>query len=423
MILEDHMLLPSRKVLAARLVQIEAALPLEEDGAHAQIPYRELDRKLVQFFEQESLKPKKDSRLKNNTVRLDESLDYFVKRLSGSAKADLTDHPKLFNTLKRALKTEAGRMACDACSKLAPIVCNGGKFDVRILNDGGACVKSLREMFEVAHTVARHYYTTYGSLPLGNAQVVFDTKYENDKPHDFPIEIYVGGLTVFDDSPSQTLARVVLVIPAEHFDTAAYLSSLYVLFHECFAHVFQDITPKLPERDEVLPEDSDRFTEGWMDWVAYEVFEQVLKGAGLVSLSSMRFIGSKLDHGIDFHRARVKTTGPQVSKDAGRRDVGREAARRVYEVFKNRLEPDPWRRFLQLSFDLNVMSDFNLYDREDFVTALRFLEENDHQAEPSVRHNILAGEITKYLKHNDIREFIDSVLRLKKKWVPQRSLI
>jgi len=208
------------------------------------------------------------------------------------------------------------------------------------------------------------------------------------------------------------------LIPAEKFDIPAYLSSLYALFHECLAHAFHAITPKLSKRAGVLPED--RFVEGWMDWVAMKVLEEVLDGTGLVNLpSSLRFLPQRRDHAQDLHRARTKTTGTEISELACQLSTGRSAAMKVFEILKNRGAecPDPWSSFLQLSFDLNMMSDFTEDQRESFVTTLDFLEENDHQVQPNPRHYMLAGIITKYLRNKDIRQFIDSVIELKSKWV------
>ena len=411
MTIEKHMLLPSRKALAARLVHIEASLPLEGqfNNDNALGTYRELDFKLGRILEEESKKQRKN-RLNNNNEILDASLNHFLGRLRKHARADLEDHPRLYKILRRAMSAEAKKMACVPCSTRAPQVCDGGKYDDELVSLGGACVAPLKEMFELARDIAVHYYKTYGTLMSGNPEVVFVTRYENDKPHDFPVDFYVGGLTDYADSPLLTRARVALLIQSEHFDTATYLSSLYALFHECFVHAFQGITPKIPKRTAAKPEE--RFTEGWMDWVAIKVLEKVLDGEASVPFSNLRFIPEKRAHAQDFHRARIKTTGAQISQYAGQLSNGAKTAEKVLRVFENYPKPgfDPWRSFLQLSFDLNMMSDFTADQRDNLVGALQYLEENRQ------RHTILCRKITKYLVDNNLREFIDAMQQLKTTW-------
>src|ERR1043166_6930963 len=127
MTIEKHMLLPSRKALAARLVHIEASLPLEGqfNNDNALGTYRELDFKLGRILEQESKKQRKN-RLNNNNEILDASLNHFLGRLRKHARADLEDHPRLYKILRRAMGAEAKKMACIPGRTRAPQVCDGG---------------------------------------------------------------------------------------------------------------------------------------------------------------------------------------------------------------------------------------------------------------------------------------------------------
>ncbi|MEK6336954.1 MAG: hypothetical protein AABM67_18680 [Acidobacteriota bacterium] len=419
---EEHILLSGRKALAARLVQIEAALPLEARFRResAEIAYARLDLKLKDIFPQEK------EQLDNNEIRLDVSLDTLIGRLQFFAQGDLLKQPQLFDDLQQALDQRAKRMACDACSKLAPLVCNGGVRDDEIVSLGGACLAPLKDMFDIAHNVGRHYYVTRGTLMTGNPDVVFATekfsqKNPHHKPHDLPVDYFINGETVYADTPGLTRARVVLKVPVEAFDTNTYLSTLYILFHECIVHAFHAITSTAQTR--VGPKPEDRFVEGWMDWVSYEVLNEVLSGTGLVKAPvNLRFLRQRRDRAFDFHLARVKCQGPSMapfSQLASQRATGKSAATKVLDLFKNRPKDctDPWKKFLQLSFDLNMMSDFDEDQRETFVTMLDFLEDDDRAPDLSPQHNILAGIVTNYLRNNNIRRFIDSVLALKTRWL------
>src|SRR5262249_51359986 len=116
-----HIQLPERKVLAARLVQIEAALPLKDKFGRllAGRAYSNLDKKPPDIFE------KLRTQLDDGKIQLDKFLDPFLYQLQHFARGDLIDKPDLFSELKDALDVRADKMACARCSKIPEKVCNG----------------------------------------------------------------------------------------------------------------------------------------------------------------------------------------------------------------------------------------------------------------------------------------------------------
>ncbi|MFZ0749468.1 MAG: hypothetical protein WAM70_08930 [Pyrinomonadaceae bacterium] len=368
-----------------------------------------MDRKLRDIFKQE--KPQ----LKDNQIPLDEALRVLLDRLHLSAQPDLLGKPQLLQDLRIALDNGANGMRCVACSQFRPVVCNGSNKDDVIVSAGGACLAPLREMFEIAHHTARHYYTTVGTIMPGNPDVFLATEPWPGKPHDFPVDYYVNGLTSYVDSPGKTQARVSLIIPAELFDTATYLSTLSVLFHECIVHAFHALNPPVIR---VGPKPEDRFIEGWMDWISHQVLVEVLGGTGQVGQPSFGFLNLRRAHAEDFHNARIRYWDSAPAALARERYTGRSVAEKVLNVLKSRrdLSADPWHKFLQMSFDLNMMSNFDHNQRQIFVRVLDFLDD-DRQDNASPRHQILSGIISNYLRHNNLSDFVDQILRLKPQWL------
>jgi len=421
MSVQPHILLAERKALAARLVQIEATLPLGHQfrAQSVEIAFENLDRKLKDIFHLER------SQLKDDKVPLDQVLSVCLERLRLSAEVDLLDKTQLAHDLRIALEARAGMVKCADCTQLSTI-CNGGRKDNIIVSAGGACLAPLRQMFEFAETTARHYYSTIGTQMQGDPEVVFASEawpvpeepgVPALKPHDFPVEYYVNGLTSYEDSASQTLARVSLIIPAEMFNTVTYLSTCYVLFHECLVHAFHALNPRVIR---VGPKPQDRFIEGWMDWISYKVLAQVLEGVGEVSPPPLRFLNLRREHAQDFHKARVRYWDPAPATLARDRYAGKNVAKKVFAVFKSRpdLCRDPWREFLRTSFDLNMMSSFDNDQREAFVRLFNFLDD-DPLDPPSPRHNILTGIISNYLRYKNLPGLVDQVLALKPQWLPR----
>jgi hypothetical protein len=319
----------------------------------------------------------------------------------------------LFSELKNALDLRGKAMSCTLCSKFPPNVCNGTDEDDQIVNAGAACLAPLEEMFDIAHAIARHYYRKYGTLMSGNPEVVFGTENFSQskpdvRPHDLPVRFFVNGETKYFDQPPEMHAKVVLKIPVRAFDTNTYLSTLYILFHECIVHAFRAIFPKASRSG---TKDEDRFVEGWMDWISFEILSKVLNGDWpILRRWNLSFLRARQDRALRFHVARIDPDSEFCSKFASSRATGRSAAIKVSNFFKSACSK-PWEKFLQMSFDLNMMSDFDEGKRESFVTVLDFLEDFPEE------HEIIANLLTKYLQTNDLQALINSVVPLESQFI------
>jgi hypothetical protein len=415
--IQGHIPLVKKKVLAARLVQIEASLPLEREfrEKRAGTEYEELDYELPNYWNKTQAEP-----LKHNSVPLDVSVSELISRLDASARTKLEgDFPELLTDLQTAIKRRASHISCERCSPLHPRICDGGGDDDEITSRGGVCIAPLKKMFDLALLVSRAYYTHYGTLLNEDTapEVVFSTHPSPSKPHDLPVDYFINGAVWYEDQPDRNRSRVEFILPAELFDRPTYLSALYIPFHECIAHAFHALTPKVERRKEANPDN--RFEEGWMDWVASQVLRETIDREGLAATLQYDLPHShkRRDETQFFHLARVKThqfnnrrkrvEGGSVSEHAYQRQTGKNAAIKLFTLLRNHPKdcPDHWERFLQISFDLNMMSDFADVS-EDFVTVIDFLEE-DQELDDKIGDTIL-----KYLKTNDIHELIGLIVGL-----------
>jgi hypothetical protein len=411
-----HIMLLERKVLAARLVQIEAALPLEPKFKRlaADLAYARLDKEPPLIFIKE--KPK----LEEDKIQLDDSLASFLDRLQSFAQVELADNQALLSDLKHALVLRATAMACASCSKFPPQVCNGTDIDLQIVNAGAACLAPLEEMFDIAHEIARHYYVAHGMSE--NPEVIFGTqnfcqREPHVTPHGLPVPYFVDGETKYMDEAGQMRARVVLKIPVRAFDIDTYLSTLYVLFHECIVHAFRCITSGAPRRG---TKDADRFLEGWMDWISFEILKRILGGMWPISRPrTLKYLTERLHRATRFHEARFVVNTPSgsesISRLASGRETGRKAAIKVHNLFQNR-GADAWEKVLKMSLELNMMSSFDSDKREAFVSVLDFLQDDDNAKDLPPEHDIVAGIVTKYLLDNDLQDLINSAMQLESEW-------
>jgi hypothetical protein len=94
---------------------------------------------------------------------------------------------------------------------------------------------------------------------------------------------------------------------------------------------------------------------------------------------------------------------------------GKEAAERVYNVInlRSKNHTEAWKKFLKLSFDLNLYGNFPEPQRNIFVSKLHYLIQNENlQQIRTPKHHIVAGYLSDYLINQDIEKLVDSVCRV-----------
>jgi hypothetical protein len=451
------MLLERRKVLSGRLVFIEAAEPFEPafvklggaEGAAAFAAFRS------GYFER--------LRRRINSQPADKPLDVFLAETLASyknpAEDHLSDYPALFEQIWGALEAKVRQVSCQDCLKYCGAahgkVCDNSRarYNHELVAQSGLCIKSLREIYEVASTVARLLYANCcPQFTVNFPPEHFSTVDYKDPAqlHDLPVRFFVRGETQFVGRG--TRSQVELGLASEYFDYQTYTATPYVLFHECIAHAFYSVLPTPENRQKV--EEQDMFYEGWMDYAAFKVAESVLSGGrrwrnlgpvpdtpanqqaiarveAYVSSLRARVANPKdfVDAATAFHQARFRNPAAHLTDEdklAGRRTTDRTLRAQLLQVgvtaadkFRNFLdvqfpEVDPLRLFLRISFELNMLTEFDYDRRLDFVYLTYDLPAEGERKEP--QHDELYNIVHTYLKDADILNLMECCYTVKEHW-------
>src|SRR5262249_34234523 len=145
------------------------------------------------------------------------------------------------------------------------------------------------------------------------------------------------------DITSKPHSRIIFHVCVKDFDSMTFMAFPYVMFHECIAHAFHGIYPQNQERKSSKP--SDRFSEGWMDWVSYKIIEEILSSYGPAAelRGEIAFPNERLLRAQNFHQSRIdprlykesngyRSSDPFHRKIAERLKSGALAAQKVFEL-------------------------------------------------------------------------------------------
>jgi hypothetical protein len=399
-----HIPLDRRKIIAARLIFFEAAEPLalnaaQSGAANAFNNFRNLYHSYFDWAANES----------EPSAALDQFLLDTLGRIKAPSEALFSKYLPLFKSIWTAIELNAKQMACQLCSHLPHQICDNGDYDAEIVHKRGHCIKPLRRMFTLASDVAQTYYSNYAKLNPVRPDVVFATGFCNSREelHDFPIPYSVTGVTEF---PSRgQVSRVKLRFVPASFDWDTYAANLYILFHECVCHAFHAITPTCLDRKPLPPFDT--FAEGWMDWVAYKVLEEVLNGQGPAAhlVSNLNLPPDCFSRASRYHEARRDFRDPKRSKYASFAYMGSDAAKRLLAFFEKHLykgeAAKALEKFYRLSFDITMLRVENDTKKGAFVALVGCLPED---ARPQNYTQEMAIRILEqYIAHEDAAALLD----------------
>ena len=411
-----HIPLRQRKALAGRLAFFQAALPFRNSFRPDEIEsYKFLENALFELtnipLHFESQKPE------SMQLYLAKLADEFYIRTRPLVEKREDFH--LITTILEGFRSSVAGMNCDNCVQAQGLsrICDGSVADDKLI-DRGRCVQPLLELFETVLEVTRRYYREKSTSfrHLNGLSVEFSTGFTDTKPHDCPIDCFVGGKTTYLDHGGALLSDVHLSINIERLDEASYLATAYVLLHEIVCHAFQRTIPLSATPHPRMPsEPDDAFTEGWMDWVAYEILEEVLaeQGPARDLAQQFHFANDARDASNALHLARVDDRQQNASKHAVTRAFGKEVAERVLHLFGRLPEAaaDPWGLFLRLSFDLNMLPGFDQLS-ERFVSLLEFSLPATGSVETPNKTNRVYQHFRNYLLSNDLGVLIKAICSL-----------
>jgi|GEM_PF-4393805 len=415
---EKHISPNVRRELCGRLLYFDSVQPLKHDGydTSAALALDGLRKLLFDTFIKEAL-------VATDIPCKDTFLTRIVSRLGRAAELQLENHPELLRQLKLVLQERMVGISCSNCNSAtppAPIE--------EVVGATGCCMTSLREMFDAASEAAMKYYTEFTTLrPLTFPTLVFCTKHVRERTslHELPVSYAITGSTQPCAQSKQYWSEVSVKLCVDEFDFDSYMAIPYVLFHECIVHAFQGLLPSCEERAASEPEDG--FTEGWMDYVAFKIMEEVVAGRGPASQLGVRGIINK-EHQVrasTFYQSRInlEVAAPhKPSQYACHRRAGNEVADRVLHVLQKlpKSRPVAWATFLQMSLNLNLLQTFTPLQRKKFVGVLANLaKRGDPESE---RHCDIVWIINKYLEHQDVTRLVEEVLELIERWIPKRPI-
>jgi hypothetical protein len=331
------------------------------------------------------------------------------------AEPTLKAHPNAFKFLKTNVDTSRKQITCTNCTVPAAPTRPGGTVPI-----GNCCKASLHQMFDFAHQVTKTYYGAYSSYSRSvPPAVTFDTKLYRNSIHDLPIKCSVSGAVRFPPSHHGACSEVQLLLHIDDFDPDSYLTVPYVLFHECIAHIYQGILPTPVNRQVNDPDDE--FAEGWMDFVAFKIFEELYNGKGPAKglLSQMNITQEHHHRSYNLHFSRIELNVEPPNRQsiyAIRRRSGHEAAGKVLRVLERlcQSETQAWETFLRISFDMNLSQKFERLQKQFFVAIINNLSRPG--AIDSPHHCDIVRVIHKYLEHKDLVKFVAEILGLRALW-------
>src|SRR5262249_34228413 len=240
----SHLLLYHRKILAARLVYLEAILPFENSILdEGKVELDSLDKELTNLInEMEGLE--------DDEVSLDTFLNGVFREFEKYTKKKL-DRQRA-QSLKEVIpivRKKVASISCEKCSHLSKQVCDGGRYDDEIVGQKGLCIETLHNIFKIADKAARLYYKSYGEPLLIKHLPGTDlsTEFSINKPHMFPVDYNIGGTTKYCDITSKPHSRIIFHVCVKDFDSMTFMAFPYVMFHECIAHAFHGIYPQNQE--------------------------------------------------------------------------------------------------------------------------------------------------------------------------------
>lgn len=389
-----HIPLAQRKTICGRLLFFEAAYPdrMKFLVAGAGSEFDQVRNNVFSLTEQAASSS-------GDGEALDQFLQHLNTDLGYQMRPQLTGkHAKLFQPLHLQITQNLSSLSCNRCSPIRPSICDGGDKDDEIVRTGGACIAPIQKMFDIASQVARQWYAKSSNLfhLQQSPGLVLSTSFTNAKPNDLPGDYFLGGETKHHDE-SPPIAEIELALWPEKFDWNTYAAVLYVFFHECICHAYQGMNAFRPRPL------SDGFAEGWMDWIAFEVFRRHLKASpSTPTLQAYRDAATKL------HLLRVDYNHPQKSSQSALCAFGRSVAQKFLALLERLPESsaDPWPSLLMASFDMNVAG--GVSDKE-LVVLDTCLPEKGRLDSPLLEG--LTDAVRNYLHSKDISSFFGFLAR------------
>lgn len=345
----QHAPLRVRKAVLARLIVHEAIEPILGRGPTNDDVFLVADEVIQAVYG--ATKSEIDSPLA-------EPLDVFIQSLIGKAAQSIEEHRRLAgnHTLEPAVKSmrqRAAGLSCASCTGGEP-ACDGNTArDATMVERAGHCIEPFRSLFVLAEELVRaHYAYALGPQVLNQwprTSFVTDFNAPGLKAHPFqsPAQIFGAARRTGD------AATIELIFSPQDFNWAGYLAAAYVLVHEA-VHVMEGIETSAM-RMPASPEDP--FVEGWMDWIAFQMFDRTARGRGPARHLAPRYVHATAhrERSRELHSSRFDAETSTNKMLSYRLLAGKRAAEQFYDFCRRSVSRnEACRLFLEISFRFNA---------------------------------------------------------------------
>lgn len=320
-------------------------------------------------------------------IRVRDSVSGLVEQLSAVSPGD-RDAVLRFS---EALSEETAHIGCATCLESESSLCNRASLSES--SDVPACLREVFALFELAAVSADALYRR-GVVPPKEVPRIGLKVCGRAEGSREQVEAWcdVRPLTLGVDS------QVRLEFAVGRVTVPTMRELLYVLMHELVCHAYQRLGAHLRE----VPR-KDSFSEGWMDWIACQMFLDAVhrKGSAVMAVRHAWIA----DAAPGLVRYGDRANEPHVRQ-------GREAAQRVHAVMVAK-EPGPAAgvaKFEVLSCLLNVNS-IDLDVRRDLTIRLS-TRLPPAGSSPRPQHRPAIECVVKYMADNDLGAFVRRVLAL-----------
>lgn len=409
----EHLPLQHRKTLCGRVRIFEAMRPWQRvvtlsNGAHAFVNLRNDLAEKVTYESQ-----------KHQETSLDAFIHSLIPMLGPKVRAVAGDMPEDYylDQIEVAVERQLTEISCQNCSGSETICTGYCPADDEIVVQGGACLHPFKEQFEFIREAVLHKYQQLcqGADSLDHVDVFLSTNLlSNSTP--FRYCERASAAAHYRDSSERRITEVRLLLDPGMIDSASFLAVPYLFFHELVCHAWQGTDANLAvSRNEIAnTRADDSFAEGWMDAVAWHLFESTVERFA-TNVPCLQDEHREL--GFEVHRERRVATANQTSRlspiahDSQARmqamiQLGVSAAQKFFRFLRDHengfIAEEAW---LKISFALNLRGDI-VDKRQEFVTAVysALMGRYDGTA------RVMLRSVRNYLRSNDLDVFLKDFL-------------
>ena len=360
-----HATLSVRKTVLARLIVHEALDPVLSQGVGeaAYAVAEEAINAVLNATELELAAP-----------LAQQQLDMFVQELVGeiAGKIEVNKHLAGDPTLHPAASTmriDAASVCCATCARgEKPCDSVSTSRDDALVDAAGPCIEPFRVLFNLAVRIVRmslefalgpEILAQWPRTQFGTAHV------PGEKAHPFSASAQVAGAT----SRSADVATIELIFCPAKFALSAYLAAGYVLVHEAL-HVMQAIDS--PQTSIPAKNEEDPFFEGWMDWIAFQLFSFVTLGRREAKPLSpfLKYPAAQRERSLELHESRYNAETSQKKWLSYRLLSGKRAAETLFHFIRRYLLREQSQQlFLAISFRIS-MKELSLARRINLIARV-----------------------------------------------------